>query len=81
MIAGPKNASLFESTTASYSALQAASHKYLNWGGFSSRYENADFCAEIAGDFSRMNALHEEATGRLRNLSGAIYRCSDNVPW
>ena len=72
MIADSKNASAFESTIATYWALEAASHKYLNWGGFSSRYDDADFRDEIVGNFSRMNALHEEATGRLRSLCDAI---------
>jgi hypothetical protein len=72
MIGNSKNASLFESKIASYSALHAASHKYLNWGRFSSRYEDADFRKEIASDFSSMSALHEEATGRLRSLYRAI---------
>ena len=66
------NSDVFESTIASYAALQAASRKYLNWGSFGDRYEDSDFRREIAGDFSRMNALHDEATGRLRGLYEAM---------
>ena len=73
-IGNSKNSHQFASTIASYAALQATSHKYLDWGAFNSKYEDADFRKEIAGDFSRMNALHEEATGRLRGLCHAIDR-------